>query len=186
LPCIGIHDPEGLVKRAQDGDEQAISRLITIHKGLVYTIVFRMVNDADVSQDLTQETFIKAFMNIKKVKNYKHYKAWVCKIAKNLVYDYFRKMKRRKTVSLEEVGDIQGDADVKKIRKQAIIQDALARLKERDRMLLTLSYFDGFSIADVADTLNMSENNVKVCLHRARHRLRKQLKGFENELLSAN
>ena len=66
-----------------------------------------------------------------------------------------------------------------------IIQDALMRLNERDRMLLTLTYYQGFSLAEVGEAMKMSEQNVKVCLHRARKRLRKELRGHEHEVLSA-
>ena len=174
----------GLVTRAKDGDEEAMSRLITIHKGLVYTIIYRMVNDADTSQDLTQDTFIKAFTNIKRVKNYDHFRPWLCRIARNVVYDFFRKEKRHPTVSLDDVAEITGQQGMERTRKKMIIQNALSRLSERDRMLLTLAYYQGFTLAEAAEVLEITEDNAKVALHRARKRLREELKGYEDELLS--
>jgi RNA polymerase sigma-70 factor (ECF subfamily) len=61
----------------------------------------------------------------------------------------------------------------------------MAKLAEKDRMLLTLTYYQGLSLGEVARVMKMSENNVKVCVHRARKRLRKYLEGYEHELLSA-
>lgn len=177
-------DVAELLSRAQTGDEQAMSNLITLHKGLVYTVILRMVNNHDTSLDLTQETFIKIFLNIRKVKNAKHFRAWVCKIARNCVYDYFRKMRRKPVVSLETVGEPAGRSGLKKTRRKMIIQDALARLRDQDRMLLTLAYYKGLTLAEVAEVMKISEKNIKVYLHRARIRLRKELKGYENELLS--
>lgn len=177
-------DVNDLVRLAKDGDEKALSRLITIHKGLVYTVIYRMVNDADTSQDLTQETFIKAFLHIKRVKNYEHFRPWLCRIARNVVYDFFRKEKRHHTVSIDDVGEIAGQQGMEKTRKKMIMQDALARLSERDRMLLTLAYYQGLTLAEAADVLEISEDNAKVALYRARKRLRKELRGYEDELLS--
>jgi RNA polymerase sigma factor (sigma-70 family) len=173
-----------LVTRAKDGDEEALSRLITIHKGLVYTVIYRMVNDADTSQDLTQETFIKAFLHIKRVKDYAHFRPWLCRIARNIVYDFFRKEKRHHTVSIHDVPEIAGQQGMEKTRKKVIIQNALSKLSERDRMLLTMAYYEGFTIAEAADVLEITEDNAKVALHRARQRLRKELRGHEDELLS--
>jgi RNA polymerase sigma-70 factor (ECF subfamily) len=173
-----------LIQDAQDGDEQAMCELITIHKGLVFTIALRMTNDYHASEDLTQETFIKVFLNIKKVKNADHFKPWICTITRNVVRDYFRKAKRKRTISLEEVKDFHGHSNIEVAKRSMIIQDALAKLAERDRMLLTLTYFKGLSLREVARVMKMSENNVKVCVHRARKRLRKYLEGYEHELLS--
>jgi RNA polymerase sigma-70 factor (ECF subfamily) len=180
-----LDDIGKLIQNAQNGDERAMTELITIHKGLVYTIVLRMTNDYDAGQDLTQETFIKVFMNIKKVKNAEHFKPWLCTIARNVVRDYFRKERRHQIVSLEEVSGYHGHPDLEITRRRVIIQDALAKLAERDRMLLTLAYYQGLSLGEVANVMAMSEKNVKVCIHRARKRLRKHLEGYEHELLSA-
>ena len=163
-----------------------MTRLITIHKGLVFTIILRMTSDYDTSQDLTQETFIKVFMNIRKVKNAGHLKPWICTIARNIVRDYFRKAKRSRTVSFEEIKELHGHSDIEITRKRIIIQDALAKLAERDRMLLTLAYYQGLNLGEVARVMKMKESNVKVCIHRARKRLRRHLEGYEHELLSAS
>lgn len=178
------HAIADLIRSAQDGDERAMTELITLHKGLVFTVIYRMVNDYDASQDLTQDTFIKVFMNIKKVKNAKHFRAWVCTIARNVVRDYFRRAKRSRVVSLEEINEPVGQSGLGLTRRNMIIQDALGRLKERDRMLLTLAYYQEFSLAEVAEVMKLSEQNVKVCLHRARKRLREELRGYEDNLLS--
>lgn len=162
-----------------------MSELITLYKGLVFTILFRMTNDHDASQDLAQETFIKAFMNIRKVKDAGHFKPWLCTIARNTARDHFRKVKRAPVVSLEEIAERPGRSNIELTRRRVIIQEALARLGERDRLVLTLTYYEGLSLAEVAEAMSMSEGNVKVCVHRARKRLRQHLKGYEDELLSA-
>jgi RNA polymerase sigma factor (sigma-70 family) len=171
-----------LIERSRNGDEQAMTRLITIHKGLVFTIIMRMTNDYHTSEDLTQDTFIKAFMNIKRVKSGEHFRPWICTIARNVARDYHRRAKNSAAVSFDQVKEFLGHWD-DSIRKRVVIQDALAKLAERDRMMLTLTYYQGLTLREVADVMKMTESNVKVCIHRARKRLRKQLEGYENELV---
>ena len=177
-----IDDIGHLIESAKNGDEQAMTRLITVHKGLVFTIILRMTNDYHASEDMTQDTFIKVFMNLKKVKSGEHFRPWLCTIARNVVRDYFRRSKGHATVSFDQIEEFQGQSD-DLIRKRVVIQDSMAKLAERDRMLLTLTYYQGFTVREVAETMKMTESNVKVCLHRARKRLRKQLAGYENELM---
>jgi RNA polymerase sigma factor (sigma-70 family) len=179
-------DISDLVKRAKGGDEQAMSELITTHKQLIYTVIYRMVKHMDTAMDLMQDTFIKAFLNIKRVKGSKHFRAWLCRIARNVTYDYFRKEKHAsKSVSLEEVKDCIGTSDLKHKRQSMIIQDALGRLTDKDRMLLVLAYYEGFTHNEIGKTMNIPLRNVKVQVLRARLRLRKELEGREHELLSS-
>ncbi|UCG30424.1 MAG: sigma-70 family RNA polymerase sigma factor [candidate division WOR-3 bacterium] len=177
-----IDDIGCLIRSAQNGDEQAMTRLITIHKGLVFTIIMRMTNDYHTSEDLTQETFIKVFLNIKKVKSREHFRPWICTIARNIVRDYYRRTKSHATISFDQVKEFHGQWD-QSTRRRVVIQDALAKLVERDRILLTLTYYQGLNLREVAEVMKMTESNVKVCIHRARKRLRRHLEGYENELM---
>ena len=180
-------DPGGtaaLVMRAQDGDEEAISRLITVHKGLIFTIVIRMVANRDLAADLTQDTFVRAFRKIKDLRTPAQFRPWLCTIARRIVLDHFRSEKRKPTVSLETVADIATAADLAAIRKRKIIQEALLLLPERDRMLLILAYYQGYSHREIGSAMKIPEANVRVYVQRARDRLRGLLKGREHELLS--
>ena len=177
-------DLADLIGRAKNGDEQAMTRLITIYKTLIFTIVLRMTDDYDTSQDLTQETLIKVFMNIKKVKSTEHFRPWMCTIARNVVRDYFRKIRRKNTISLENIKNFHGQSNIDITRRRMIIKNALAKLTEKDRLLLTLAYYDGMKLDEVAEVMKMTASNVKISIYRARKRLRKQLEGYEHELLS--
>jgi len=178
------NDVVDLVAYARDGDEQAISRLITIHKGLIYTIVIRMVSNSDTARDLTHDAFIRAFRKIRDLRAPGLFRPWLCAIARRIVLDHFRSEKRKRTVSLEEIGEIGVEPDHAAARRRVIIQDALTQLNPRDRLLLVLAYYQGFSHAEVAQTMKIPESNVRVYVQRARDRLRKLLKGREHDLLS--
>lgn len=178
------YDVVELVKRAQAGDDLALSELITIHKRLVFTIIMRMVNDYHTSQDLTQDTFIKVCLNIHRVNDSNKFCAWICRIAKNIAYDHLRKEKRHRLVPLHEISEQVGENTMKHKRKSIIIQDALTRLSIKDRMLLSLAYLEGLALADVAEIMKIPLRNIRISVHRARVRLRRQLEGREDELMS--
>ena len=173
-----------LVKRCQDGDENAVAKIITIHKQLIFTVVYRMIGDQDFSMDLCQETFIKAFRNIHTLKDPGSIRSWLCSIARNLAYDHLRKRKRESNLSIEEIGEVSVQDPSPGIRKKMIIQKALLRLKERDRLLLTLFYYQGLDLKELAVVAGIKESNIKVSLSRARQKLRRELEGYENELMS--
>ena len=65
----------------------------------------------------------------------------------------------------------------------ALLEQAVCRLSERDRQLITLAYWKELSLSDVGRIMGIPDSNVRVYLHRARKRLREQLRGYENELL---
>jgi len=173
-----------LVKLSQDGDEKAITEIITIHKQLIFTIAYRMLNDYESSLDVCQETFIKAFRNIRKLKNPARVRTWLCSIARNLTYDQLRKRKKQSNISLEQINEQSVPDYASTIRKRMIIQKALDRLNERDRLLLVLCYYQDMNIREIATIIGLNPANVKVALSRARIRLRKELNGYENELMS--
>ena len=172
-----------LLKQAQGGDESAMSELITTHKQLIYTIIYRMVHNQDIAMDLTQDTFIKAFLNIKKVKNGRHFRAWLCRIARNVTYDHFRKEKRSRTVPLDTIQEHAGNNGIEKKHRNMIIQHALSQLAEKDRVLLILAYYEGFTHDEISKVMDIPTRNVKVQIHRARLRMRALLQGHEHELL---
>ena len=174
-----------LVKRSQSGDEEAMSEIITLHKQLIFTIAYRLLKDYDASLDVCQETFIKLFQNINRVKDPLKLKSWICSIARNLCYDLLRKEKHLNKDS--EITEIEQSEDfTKSVRKRAIIQNALERLNPRDRLLLTLFYYENFDIKEIADIVKITPENVKVALSRARIRLREELKDYDEELLSTD
>ncbi len=176
-------DINELVRLSKTGDEKAIARLITLYKQLIFTLAYRMIQDYELSRDICQETFIKAFKNIHKLKNPASMKAWLCSIARNIIYDKIRERKKHNTVSLEQIQEPLVSDQSLRIRKQMIIQNALARLNEQDRLLLSLYYYQGMDIKDVAVITKRKPENIKMALSRARARLRRELKGYEDELM---
>ncbi|MCX7705839.1 MAG: sigma-70 family RNA polymerase sigma factor [bacterium] len=183
-----VFDLVELVNKSKNGDEDAMAAIVTNFKQLIFTIAYRLIGDYDMSMDICQETFIKAFQNLDKLKNPEKFKTWLCSIARNLAYDRLREATKILPTNSEQNPNPQELHMVEDVvtgsRKRVIIQNALNKLEPRDRLLLTLYYYQNFSIKEIAEIVGITPENVKVSLSRARIKLRKELQGYEEELLS--
>ncbi len=183
-----INDPDRLidVRLACEGDRQAFGRLIDDYGGLVHTLLLRMVQDRDTAMDLAQETFVKAWTRLRSLRKHESFPSWICSTARRTALDHLRRIKVRKEVSMPEESFIES-ADESKPELSAegivLLEQAVCKLSERDRQLITLAYWNELSFADVGRIMGIPVPNVRVYLHRARKRLREHLKGHENELL---
>ena len=183
-----INDPDRLndVRLACEGNRQAFGRLIDDYGGLVYTLLHRMVQDRDTARDLAQDTFIKAWTRLRTLRKHASFPSWICSVARRIALDHLRRMKTRKEVSMPEESFIESpDEHRPELSAEgiALLEQAVYKLSERDRQLITLAYWKEMDTADVGRVMGIPEPNVRVYLHRARKRLREHLRGYENELL---
>ena len=144
-------------------------------------ISFR-VSNKDVAQDLTQETFFRAWRFISSKEGavkIKSFKAFLYRIANNLVIDYYRK--KKETVSLEDIQQkelivqaLQEEEAEARIEK-AVMEKHLAELKDEYRQILLYRYVDDLSVSEISEMMGKTKDNVSVTTHRALKALRKQM-----------
>ena len=130
------------------------------------------LGDEQLSDDLAQETFIKAYVNITKFKGMASFSTWLMRIAYNVFYDEVRKRKVE-TVSFEEGGrrKEEGPSSLK-----MDIYAALALLKPDERTCITLQLIDGYPIDQIAKVTGIAENTVKSHLRRGKEKMANYLK----------
>jgi RNA polymerase sigma-70 factor (ECF subfamily) len=156
------------------------------------------LGDESLSDDLAQETFIKAYVNITKFRGLSSFSTWLMRIAYNVFYDEMRKRKVE-TISFEESGKRKEDGDYSHsqiYRQNASLQQdyspssslpppsslkmdiyaALALLKPDERTCITLQLIDGYPIDQIAKISGIPENTVKSHLHRGKERMANYLK----------
>ena len=144
------------------------------------------LGDDALSDDLAQETFIKAYVNITKFKGISSFSTWLFRIAYNVFYDYCRKMKNEK-LEMSNV-DIQTCAEsafssnhnssflISNSSLKMDIYQALSQLKEEERTCITLQLIDGQPIDKISDITGMPQNTVKSHLKRGKDKLTDYLK----------
>jgi RNA polymerase sigma-70 factor (ECF subfamily) len=178
-------DEKELVRRAQTGDGEAFGVLVERYKGKVFSLVYGFARDRAAADDLAQEVFIKAYFSLPNFKAESGFGTWLYRIAVNQAKDFLRKNRQRqKEVSIEDVGEPAlgaPDASPEENRleegRRKVVQEALARLPEKYRVILTLRDIDGLSYEDISGILKLSPGTVYSRLHRARRKLRDKLAG---------
>jgi RNA polymerase sigma factor (sigma-70 family) len=177
-----------LIRRALAGDQKACAEIVDRFHGQIFNFIFRMVKNRAEAEDLTQETFIKAFNALSSFNSDYAFSTWLYKIAVNNSIDHFRK-KRLKTCSLDtpikaKDGDLLREfpdtnhgpeSGLLAKEKRLQIQQAIDSLPEKYRKAILLRHTQDKSYEEIAEELNIPLGTVKVRIFRAREMLKKQL-----------
>lgn len=182
-------DDHGLIKKYFEGDEFAFEILIKKYSQVIYFFIFRQVKDHQLSEDLTQETFIKAWKNLKEFDLDKSFKTWIFKIAKNVTIDYFRKF-RHKEIPFSFFEDEKGfNPILEKLSSPQPLPDQILAVKETQtyvknlisklpllyQEIIYMHYETGLTLKEIAEILNKPLNTVKSWHRRALLQLKKMI-----------
>jgi RNA polymerase sigma-70 factor (ECF subfamily) len=176
---IGMSSKEReLVARIKEGDMDAFRELVEMHRDRIYAFVFYMTGDRSDADDITQETFIKAYKGLSKFRGDSSVYTWLHRIAMNLCIDRVRKLKKRKEVPLSEiipshVEEPFREAERSELRR--IIEVALSGIPEKQRVILIMYEIQGFSYEEIASILGCPIGTVRSRLHKARNGLRERI-----------
>lgn len=171
-----------IVLRARQGEQKAFAILLHRYKDSVNFMILKMVHNRDDADDLTLETFGKAFHNLEKYMSDFAFSTWLFKIAMNHTIDFLRKKKVR-TLSIDtEEDEVFGvkkstnipasnpDPEEKYIREQRakLMHEILDKLNPRYKKLIEMRYFDEMSYEEIAEQMQLPLGTVKNSLFRAR------------------
>lgn len=187
-------DDHDLVLASQAGDEAAITRLIDLHAEAVQGFIFALLGDKDLVADLAQDTFLRAFLAIKKYEFRAPFRSWLFRIAMNLCRDQLRKRKVRKImgsfhhpVDEEEIDYIDPQpnalANLEQKERAALVHKALAQLPDPLRQVLVLRDLQELSYEEMAQLLRWRMGTIKSRLFRARKELAHLLKEYMEEAI---
>jgi RNA polymerase sigma-70 factor (ECF subfamily) len=182
-----------LVRLAKAGELDAFEALTNRYEQRVYGLAMRMLRQEQDAEDVTQQTFLSVLENLEGFRGEASFSTWVLRIAGHAALKIIRKRKGLNTVSLEEATEPSDDLNsiphpefiadwrqspehlVERNEVRRLLDDALARLDEKHRLVFLLRDVEGLSVKETADALELSEANVKVRLLRARLQLREEL-----------
>lgn len=142
----------------------------------IYRFLFVHVRDVDVAEDLTADTFTKAWQHIETY-DFKHPRGWLYAIARNTLTDYWRK---KKAVPLDEEIEIiddspsHGEVMDKKMERMSVAR-AVSKLPKDMKSVVNLRFMQGYSARQTAEALNLSEANVRVIQYRALKKMKEDL-----------
>lgn len=168
-----------LLRRAKRGDEAACRELLDRHGGRLMGVVQKAHHDLGQTEDVVQETFVRAIQEADRLRSDGAFFPWLVRIALNVAVD-LRRRTHRETVTdqLPEMPteiEQRADLHLERVEDADRVNRALARLKPRARELLVLRYFAGMSVAELAQVFDKSDVAIRKELQRARDQLRRYL-----------
>jgi RNA polymerase sigma-70 factor (ECF subfamily) len=197
LDLFNLPDAD-VVALAQQGRDSAFRELIRRYERPVFSLIYRMVRDRELAEDLAQDTFIKVLNHIDRYRPEFKLSSWLFKIANNVAIDHLRR-RQLDTVSIDGsphaqtqdaieatsfdvVGQQESALDEMEARELGgAIEKAIATLRPEYRSCIMLRHVEGRSYEEIAATLDLPLGTVKTYIHRARHELRKELEHLRDD-----
>ena len=174
-------DQTGLVERASQGDHEAFGVLVGAHLARLDTAARLILRDPELARDAVQEATLKAWKNLRGLRDPDRFDAWLHRLLVNACLDTLRRRRRRpievelSPISGPTVGDI---ATV--VADRALLDDAMRRLEPEGRAVIVLHYFLGMPVPDVAVALGIPLGTAKSRLHRSLARMRAAIEGADD------
>ncbi len=179
------NDDVAIIQRVLAGDETAFAELVNKYQKPVHALAWRKIGDFHIAEDITQDTFLKAYQRLHTLKDPNQFTGWLYVIAANLCATWLRK-KRIQTQPLEDTETTMTEEDAysrhvtEERRKTAVaaqrevVKKLLAQLKESERTVMTLYYLGEMKVEEISRFLGVSASTIKSRLRRARHRLKEE------------
>ena len=174
-----------LIHRVLDGDDTAFTELVKKYQKPVHALVWRKIGDFHIAEEITQDTFLKAYQGLATLKKPQSFASWLYVIAANHCSTWLRK-RRLQTQSVEETGStrlekttysgyvIEENERTAVEAQREVVKKLLAKLQESERTVITLHYFSEMSSAEIGAFLGVSANTIRSRLRRAQQRLKKE------------
>jgi RNA polymerase sigma-70 factor (ECF subfamily) len=166
-----------VLQQAIQGDEESFSRIVETYQRPVFNLCYRMLGQAQEAEDAAQETFWRAYQNLRRYDQQRSFATWLLSIAAHYCIDQQRK-RRFPTLALELLPEEDApdpapnpERVFAQLEERGQLQNLLARLGPQDRAAIILRYWYEFSEEEIAKSLSLTVSAVKSRLHRARKEL---------------
>lgn len=180
-----------IIDKVLNGNTNAFSELVNSYKDLVFSLAIKMTKNREEAEEISQDTFIKAFKNLAKFKGDSKFSTWLYKIAYHACLDRFKKnVNLYKTDSIDSLVsfNISSTEDtmqsIERSERAEMMNFCMNELPEEERSILWFFYYKELSLKEIIEITAFSEANIKVKLHRARkHLLKIVQQRFEPEMI---
>lgn len=177
------------IKQVLKGDQNAFGEVVDIYKDRVYMICYRMLGNRHEAEDMAQEAFIRAYVNIHRFNINMKFSTWLFRIATNVCIDRIRKKKPDYYLDAEVSGtdgltmysQIAVDGalpqdELESLELHETIQKEILQLPDKYRSVIVLRYLEELSLKEISEVLDIPLGTVKTRVHRGREALRRQLR----------
>lgn len=165
-----------LIKKAQRGNDKAFLELFQQYEQDLYRMAYIYVKNENDALDVVQETAYKSFKSIKELKEPKYFKSWLIRIAISCSLDILRK--RKKVVPLKsDFEEFTSGAVHEDLPSGITLRGMIEELREEEKSVILLRFYQGMTLKEVSETLDIPLGSAKTILYRGLEKLRKKWKG---------
>ena len=192
-PAVEVADSDlEIVLKVQSGDVAAFDRLIVKYRERLYSVIYNLTSNCEDTNDLTQDTFIKAFRSIRKFKGNSSFYTWLYRIGVNTTLNHLKKNRLRQFFSFETIDTELSQSDlvhflaakartdkptfIKELQEK--LNEALQKLSLKHRTVVVLFEIEGLSHQEIAQITRVSVGTVRSRLHYAKQALQNSLKEY--------
>ncbi len=159
----------------------AFDGIMRLHRRVIYSHIRKMVIDADDTDDLLQETFVKVWKNIDKFKNESKLYTWIYRIATNETLRFLERKKKKYGLQMNETSEqlmqnLESDEQFSGDEVQLILQKAILTLPDKQRLVFNMKYFDEMKYEEISEIVDTSVGALKASYHLATKKIEAYLK----------
>lgn len=148
------------------------------NREFIFKYLMKMTKDVSLAEELTQETFFRAYMNYTTLRNKEKVSVWLCQIAKNTYFAWYKEQKKTDALdhfeAVSDGKDIEDEYIQKELSQKALF--CLHELEEPYKEVFMLSVFGGFSLKDISLVFGKSESWARVTFYRAKQKLSERMR----------
>ena len=175
------NDDQGWIEQSRQGDYEAFESLVRKYQRMIYALTFRMSGSTADAEDLTQETFVRAFEQLDGFRGEAKFSSWLYRIAMNQCLNWRKRSERREQLH-NAWHEHHANASSHRDERSAEVQAALQKLSPEQRAAIVLTVYEEMNHGEAARILGCSEATVSWRLFVARRKLRQLLGKSRNEV----
>lgn len=171
---------EELFRSSAAGDQQAFAEIFHLYKDQVYSYAMHFTRSVSVSEEITQDIFLKLWLNKENLSEVKQFEAYLYAITRNLCFDYLKKLAREQAMKQQWARNVKIAEDT--VAETVICKEyegllslAMEQLTPQQKKVYSLSFYQGLDCKSIAQSLHISRNTVKVHLAKSRSVVRDYL-----------
>jgi RNA polymerase sigma factor (sigma-70 family) len=176
------------IDKVLEGNANAYSVIVERHKNRVYNLAFRICCNHEEAEEISQDSFLKAYRALGSFKRKSSFSTWLYRIVYNTAISYVR-TKKREVLSLEDfpvdaadfIGTGTTEEDAENEYRRSLLNFAFQKISDEERSLITLHYYEEMSTEEMSDVTGISKSNIKVKLFRARQKMLQIIENAEKK-----
>lgn len=168
-----------LLNLCKENNEKAQLTIYNKYYKAMFNVAFRIVNDYALAEDIMQESFLKAFTKLDSYSGKVTFGAWLKKIVVNNSIDEYKKVSKHQIETLDENTEVIDDSNdngisYSELKAESVLK-TIQNLKPNYKIILTLFFIEGYDLEEISGILNITNENCRTLISRAKESLRKKL-----------